>query len=120
MTMMVGYWTAYCLDGALYTILGVGMMIIDNKFRVGDIVTVNNSSLDPWEGEVISIHVSYVIKDDAGIVYRFSEQDLSLISRPCKHSYGYHDNRIGFTDEQTYIKYKFCPLCGEELKREHA
>lgn len=86
-------------------------MILNPKFQVGDRVNVK-SSFGLMGGEVMEVEVIYRV-NDGHETFSFSEHQLELVSRPCKHTRGYYP--YGGAASQDWVAFAHCPNCGEEL-----
>lgn len=88
----------------------VRAMIINPKFQVGDRVSVKSFFR---VGEVIKVEMVYHLKDGIENLGSYSEHQLELVSRPCKHTKGYYPQSGAASSD--WVAFAHCPNCGEKL-----
>jgi len=88
-------------------------MIVNNKFKEGDIVRL---AYDPDEEDqvVTGVNLIYSIVSRNGVSNRCTAENLIMVKKKCLHTRGYYPDPASSLSE--YVKYKYCPDCGESLE----
>jgi len=88
-------------------------MIINNKFKTGDIVKVAYYH-DEEHMVVTDISLIYSVVSRDGVTHRCVENELFMVKKKCLHTTGYYPTGQQYLSE--YVQYKYCPDCGESLQ----